>query len=86
MGRRRHFYWSFAQGSEINAQSRPVVSSKNENFGAEVCVRWRLFERGGPGAGLARSSAVIYGRAAGLASWRSGLVQARRLRHWGWTR
>ena len=42
----------FAQRSEINAQSRPVVSSKNENFGGEVCVRRRQFDWGAPGGGF----------------------------------
>ena len=40
---------TFAQGNEINAQSRPVVSSKNENFGGEVCVRQRQFDGAAPG-------------------------------------
>ena len=39
--------------------SRPA-SSKHENFGGGLCVRWRQFDRGQPGGGLARSSA-IYG-------------------------
>ena len=41
--------------------SRPVVSSKHENFGGGLCVRRRQFDRGAPGGGLARSSAAIYG-------------------------
>ena len=41
--------------------SRPVVSSKHQNFGEGLCVRRRQFDRGAPGGGLARSSAAIYG-------------------------
>ena len=41
--------------------SRPVASSKHENFGEGLCVRWRQLDRGQPGGGLARSSAAIYG-------------------------
>ena len=40
---------------------RPVVSSRHENFGGEVCVRRRQFDREQPGGGLARSNATIYG-------------------------
>ena len=31
--------------------SRPVVSSKHENFGEGLCVRWRQLDRGMPGGG-----------------------------------
>ena len=31
--------------------SRPVVSSKYENFGVGLCVRWRQLDRGTPGGG-----------------------------------
>ena len=31
--------------------SRPVVSSKHENFGEGLCVRWRQLDRGVPGGG-----------------------------------
>ena len=34
--------------------SRPVASSKHENFGGGLCIRWRQFDRGHPGGGLAR--------------------------------
>jgi hypothetical protein len=38
--------------------SRPVVSSKHENFAWEGCDRPRWLDRGPPGGGLARSSAA----------------------------
>ena len=34
---------------------------KARKFWRGVCVRWRQFDRGVPGGGLARSSAAIYG-------------------------